>query len=368
MRKAFGLTIIVAFSTIWYLGFTDYSSVYPYLYRWGIIEDEYRYGDLFNLSHLPDFKEEMAKCESKPATSKQTSRPIHLYTLGDSFLEPQRVDSSDLIADQYHFMKWGGSMHFQLDTSAVNIVLIESVERHFREHFSVSPVHYFIADSADFVEKWERKGWMAEIDNFFSSDRVGDQISLLLTGNSIGLKFKELKSSFNYHVFNRHESGVTISDDGRDIVYYLDTDTLNFPQRAGFSNITESKIDSLVNTLNQTKEALLRMGFDHFIFSIIPNKSTIVMPDYGIYNRLIERIESHQDLEVPYVSTIEEFRAMGKNAFLHSDSHWTCDGRLIWLKKANEALNLVTTDTTGSHKAAVCFGPGMTQGLIKNIF
>ncbi|ODS80200.1 MAG: hypothetical protein ABS46_15010 [Cytophagaceae bacterium SCN 52-12] len=365
MKKAFKITIIVLFSIIWGFGFSDYYTVYSYLYRWGIIEDEYRYGDLFNLTHLPQFKEELVKCRSTLTSSKRSSRPIHLYAVGDSFLEPGRIDSSDLIADQYRFMKWGDFMHFKLDTSAVNIVLIESIERHFRQHLETPPVSHFIPDTADFIEKWEEKRWMAKIDNFVYADRVGGQISLLLTGNPLGLKFKELKSSFNYHVFDRHESSVTISGDGRDIVYYLDTDTLNFPYTSGFSRISESRIDSVVSSLNETREKLLDMGFDHLIFSVIPNKSTILMPDYGVYNRLIERVQSHPDLKVPYVSIINEFRAMGRNAFLLSDSHWTCDGRLVWLTKVNESLNQITTDTSGSG-ATNCLGPGTTKSLFRS--
>ncbi len=364
MRKAVKITVIVLFSAIWGIGFADYDTDYRYLYRWGIIEDEYRYGDLFNLSHLPGFKEEMVKCRSELTVSKQSPRPLHLYVLGDSFLEPQRVDSSDFIADQYHFIKWGNSMHFKLDTSATNVVLIECIERHFRQNFETPPVSHFKPDTANFVEKWKMtRTWMGKIDNFLSSDRVGSQIGLLLTANSYGLKFKELKSSLNYHVFDRPESSVTISEGDRDIVYYLDTDTLKFPHTSGFSRISQSRIDSVVNSLNTTRQELLAMGFDHLIFSVIPNKSTIVMPDYGVYNRLIERVQSHPGLEVPYVSVIDEYRALGRNAFLHSDSHWTCDGRLVWLRKFNESLNQVTTDTSGK-SAADCLGPASMKNLI----
>ncbi len=367
MRKAFKITALVLFSAIWALGFADYDTVYPYFYRWGIITDEYRYGDFFNLSHLPEFKEEMVKCRSELTISKQSPRPVHLYVLGDSFLEPQRVDSSDFIADKYYFFKWENYMHFKLDTSAINVVLIESIERHFRQHFETPPVGRFKPDTANFVEKWTMpRTRMGKIDNFVSAERVGGQIGLLLTGNSYGLKFKELKSSLNYHVFDRSESGVTISEDGRNIVYYLDTDTLNFPHTSGFSRISEARIDSVVNSLNATRQELLAMGFDHFIFSVIPNKSTIVMPEYGVYNRLIERVQSHPGLKVPYVSVIDEYRALGRNAFLHSDSHWTCDGRLVWLRKFNEGLNQVTTDTSAnSGGAADCLGPASMKSLVR---
>src|SRR5690606_1881531 len=130
MMKALRITILVIFSGIWILSISDYNRVFPYLYKWGIIDDEYRYGDLFNLSKLPHFKEEMVKCETPFHVSKQSDKLLHLYVLGDSFLEPQRIDSADFMADRYYFIKWDDFLHVKLDTSATNIVLIESVERH----------------------------------------------------------------------------------------------------------------------------------------------------------------------------------------------------------------------------------------------
>lgn len=363
--KALKLTVLAVFTIIWGLGLSSYDKVYPHLYRWGIIDDEYRYGDLFNLSHLPQFKEEMVKCENGLTVPKQSSRPLHLYVLGDSFLEPQRIDSSDFIADRYHFIKWDNYQHFRLDTSATNIVLIESVERHFRQHFETPPSFYFVPDTAGFEEKWREKRWMARLDNFMESGRAEGQLGLLLTGNSPGLKFKELRSRLNFQVFGRSESGVTVSDNGKHIVYYLDTDTLNFPHTSGFSEISGARIDSVVNSLNKTRSELLSMGFDHLLFSVIPNKSTIVMPDYGRYNRLIERVQSHPALEVPYVSVIDEYRALGAGAYLHSDSHWTCDGRTVWLRKVNQELNRLHTISSGPLPAE-CFTPGSTGKLIKN--
>src|SRR5690554_1929986 len=361
--KMLRIAVLIVFGGIWLLGVSDYEKVFPYLYRWGLIEDEYRYGDLFNLSKLPQFKEEMVKCTTPFPLEKKSDCPLHLYALGDSFLEPQRIDSSDFIADAFHFVKWDNYLHFNLDTSALNVVLIESIERHLRQHFETPVDHYFVPDSVTYVRKWKDMRWMSRLDDFFRSSRAEDQLSLIISSNRLGIAFKELKSSLNFNLFDRTESGVTVSDDKKHIVYYLDTDTLNYPITSGFAKISDSRIDSVVNAINQTATQLKAMGFDHLIISIIPNKSTILMPDYGTYNHLVERIQSHPDLSTPFVSIINEYRALGEKSFLHSDSHWTCEGRAIWVKKTNELLQHLLDDP--ENLPPDCMAPGSTRNLLK---
>jgi hypothetical protein len=342
--KTLRIVTLIFFSILWIIGISKFEKGYSFLYRWGVIQDEYRFGDLYNLAHLPQFKEKLVKCESELRQEKITSKPIHLYVLGDSFLEPQRIDSSDFIADRYVHVKWGDTLHFKLDPNAVNVVLIESVERHVRQHFEKPPTEYFRPDTATFVAKWEEKKWMKKLDQLFESERTEGQLGLLLVkGNTLGLKLKEIRSSINYWLFDRTETSVKVSNDGNHLVYYLDTDTLNYPYTAGFSTIPDSLIESVVDTINKTRKELLGMGFDHALFSAIPNKSSVVLHDYGTYNRLIERVQSHPSLKTPFVSVIDEYKALGDRAYLRSDSHWTCDGRLIWLNKTNALLNKLTS-------------------------
>ncbi|GAA4441326.1 hypothetical protein GCM10023091_26430 [Ravibacter arvi] len=359
--KALKIATLVFFSALWVLGLANYDRVYPYLYRSGLIEDEYRYGDLFRLSYLPQFKEVLTTCQEPLTLRKTSSRPLHLYVLGDSFLEPQRIDSSDFVADQYHFIKWDNFQHVRLDTAATNVVLIESVERHLRQHFDGNPASYFIADTANFPEKWSEKKWMSRIDNFFKSDRTESQLGLLLTSNRLGVWCKELKSAFNFRVFNRTESGVTVSNDKKHLVYYLDTDTLNYPYTSGFSHLTEARVDSVVQGVNKTQEELLAMGFDHFVLSVIPNKSTIVMPDYGPYNHLIERVQQHPGLKAPLISVLDEYRKLGAAAYLVSDSHWTCEARSVWVQKINRHL----LGLSSTVPARSCMTPGSRNQLIR---
>ncbi len=366
--KALKYVVLALFSLIWVIALSYYPVIFPKLYRIGLLKDEYRFGDFYRLAYLPQFKELLPACTSlKPPAY---ARPVHLYVLGDSFTEKQRIDSNDFAAEAYHHLKWDNFLHFKLDTAAVNIVLMESVERHFRQHFEIPPSSFFIPDTATYIRKNPAYALntMKQIDHFFEASRAEGQIELLLFSNPLSLWIKELKASFTYRWFNRFSEQIMLSEDGTTIVYYLDTDTLNFPHTAGFSRISEARIDSVVNSVNATAAALKQRGFDQVILSVIPNKSTIIIPEYGTYNRLIERVQENPRLEVPYLSVIDEYRQLGRDAYLHSDSHWSCAGRKVWLDKTNQLIRELVSDTTGlSHGQAVLNSSCLTPGSIRSL-
>lgn len=366
--KAAKITTLILFSTIWIVGLADYYTVYPYLYKWGVIDDEYQYGDFYNLAHLPQFKEKLTRCPSERLANSPANRPVHFYAVGDSFLEPQRVDSADFAVNRYQYIKWGDFLHVNLDTNALNIVLFESIERHLRQHVDHDLGVTIIPDTATYVERKTEKRWMQRIDHLLQSDRAEGQLGvLLLAGNRVGLQLKEWRASLTHRLFGRVENSVVMSDDGKHLVYHLDTDTLNFAHTSGYSFLPDSRIDSLVAAVNQTRSHLLEMGFDHMLFSIIPNKSTIVMPDYGHYNHMIERIQSHPNLQAPFVSVIDEYRKLGARAYLLSDSHWTCEGRAVWLTKVNRLLGqLAGGEVTEAEIMQDCKGPASKTSLMNH--
>ena len=82
----------------------------------------------------------------------------------------------------------------------------------------------------------------------------------------------------------------------------------------------------------------MKAGFDEVYLSIIPNKVSILSPDMGKYNQLIERVQSDLNLKIPVIDTYSDFKKNPTKYYLKSDSHWTCEGRDIWLDKVNNIL------------------------------
>ncbi|HEV7349480.1 hypothetical protein [Telluribacter sp.] len=330
------------FGMLWLAGCSR--TIMQQLGKMEVLPDDYRYGDLYRLSNLPQFRDQRQPCPDYTPPTKPADKKIHLYIIGDSFTEAQRVGQQDFPVDSYQYVHWADVLHVKIDTTATNVLLLESVERHFRQHL-VAPIASLVPDSATFKVTYEEPRFMVQLDNQFASNHTEERLELLLFQYDPVLLLKELKASFNHFFFDRANDKVTVSEDGRNIVYYLDTDTTQVT--SSFAHIRDSQVDTLVLHLNESTRQFKAMGFDHVLLSIIPNKTSVLLPYFYNYNHLIERVYNHPDLTIPYVDVLEDFRKMKEKSYLVGDSHWTCQGQYLWLDKTNRLLlNEISKETT----------------------
>ena len=84
---------ILLFIVILWLGGCS-REVMQTLYKTGVIADDYRYGDLYRLSSLPQFKDPVQPCSPHPGPL-QTQKGVSLHVIGDSFTEPERLSQRD---------------------------------------------------------------------------------------------------------------------------------------------------------------------------------------------------------------------------------------------------------------------------------
>jgi hypothetical protein len=314
----------------------------PYLSRKLSHTDSYRFGDLYRLSNLSEFRDPAKSCVEYNPPAKKTSRKIHLYIIGDSFTEEQRIGKKDFLADSYTRVSWNDVLHFKPGTSEINILLIESVERHFREKFNAHPVHNITTEPANTESANQDHSFMHALDGMFSSKATEGRLDEFLFQNNFILSLKEMKANFNNHVFGRVNKEVVPIKGGTELVYYMDTDEDSTATTSSFAEIEDAEIDSLVENLNKSKKLAIELGFDKVLLSIIPNKVSVLEPEYGTYNNLIERVYNHPDLSVEYLDIYSLFRQMGAAAYLKGDSHWTCQGQYLWLNKVNNTINKIT--------------------------
>ncbi len=330
--------VLFVMGFIWIAGCS--STLLNELYRTELVPDDYRYGDLYRLSNLAAFKDPKVKCPPYPAGPRQGTKKIALYIIGDSFTEEQRIGQADFAVDKYQFTHWATQLHLNLDTTYTNIIILESVERKVREHF-ISPINNVIPDTATYINQPEDTRLVSQLDRLFSSAPTEDRLSTILFQFDPMLKIKEWKSWINLHFFDRTDPKVTVSGNGENLIYYETSDSTLIT--SSFNPVSRSEVDSLVKVINFDKKYLESLGFDQVWFSIIPNKASILMPDYGTYNHLIERISAHPNLVVDQIAVYEDFKKPGKSPYLKGDSHWSCAGQYVWLEKVNRKINKTTT-------------------------
>lgn len=314
-------------------------SVLQFFYQTGIAADDYRYGDLYRLANLPQFKEVQPPCASLPSLTHQPD--LSFYILGDSFSEPERIGPSDFPASFYQRTKWENQRRIQLDTTHRNVLLIESVERHVREHFA-RPVDNLVVVADTTRKPVEPSLSMGNrIRQLLSLIQptavVEERLETVLFSHNFFLWWKEQKAAFDQRVFSRISPKVGLSRNQQHLFVGLDTDTTT-GITSSFSPLPNPDLNRLVDSLNITYDRFRSLGFDEVYLSIIPNKATIADPAYGRYNHLIERVQQHPALHMPVVNVYARYKAARQPLYALSDSHWNCQGRALWLEAVNERL------------------------------
>jgi hypothetical protein len=317
----------------------------PIVYKFSkLFPDDYRYGDLYRLANLPQFKEFQNR-ENAVIPKQKLNNNTNLFVIGDSFTEKERVSPNNLVADTYTNVHWSKQAEIQLDTSLRNVLILETVERTFKEHFSVEVKNFTFKENnkGDLVVKksWKRQikdGFLSSLNYIFpNSEGIELRLEHTIFNYDFFLFFKELKAKLNLELFDRVGKNVVISKKKDAIFYYEEADYRE--KQSAFYPVSQDEIDVFVAQINATKAKYQKAGFDEVYLSIIPNKTSIMSPDLGNYNHLIELIQKDKRVNVPIIDTYSEFSKFPQKYYLKSDSHWNTQGRDIWLEKVNNILS-----------------------------
>ncbi len=307
-----------------------------WLYKTGVVADDYRFGDLYRFAPLPRFKQPQPHCPADRRAS-DTAR-THLYIIGDSFTEPQRLSQADFRVSHYQRLAWDNPQRVQLDRTKRNVLLIESVERHVRERFP-QPVTDVVIERDTAQTPQPQPSWWNRIAGNWHNADVEQRLEAVLFSHDWAWWFKERKAALTLNWFDRTDPNVSLSTDKQHIFLRSDTDPQK-PLNESFSSLTDQEIGGIVAGLNATAGHFRRAGFDAVYVSIIPNKASILEPDRRSYNHLIERIQEHPKLRVPMVDTYAPFRTAPGSPYLPGDTHWNCRGRALWLRAVRQRLGI----------------------------
>ena len=334
--KVFKYTVLISAIYLWLQAYS------PIIYKFSrLFPDDYRYGDLYHLSYLPQFKETLPVCKPDKIISKVQN--VNLFVIGDSFTEEQRVNKNDMIAVTYTNIHWSKQADIQLDTTKKNILILETVERTFKDHFLVEVNNFKLIKNTkkgEITKSWKKvlKEKIQEIGSFIfpEKDSIEQRFEASLFSYDFFLKFRELKASINYQILSRVEKKVILSKDKNHL--FFSEEALSSDSHSAFYPFSNVEKDYLTVKLNSTRDKYLKAGFNEVYLSIIPNKVSVVSPDLGNYNNLIQRVQNSPQLEIPIIDTYTEFKKNPTKYYLKSDSHWTCEGRNIWLNKVNKII------------------------------
>ena len=370
-------TVILSVICVFFLSIYIVSSssdlmkmITPYRFHTlGILSSSrYRYGDLYGVSFLPDFKNAIwdEKAEIKRDTCNSPAR-INLYCVCDSYLwnysylwMTSHSPSVFCGVNSVRYVKWAvedparweivDPVEIELDSTKVNVLLIERAER----FFQYIPVQGY-SDKIKFVKKRpvaQRKAIkiirqeasifaidqekLVAIYNFLFNKNINQNLEFNLFDYRIFIPFKEIKAQLNYKLFERSSKEVTIIPN---IPYLFMNETID-PRsvRSSFIPTDDQKISNIVSGLNTIDTYYKTNGFDAVYFSVLPNPVSIISPGYQSYNDVIKRVQNHPDLRMSMINIFDKLATAPCQVYYNSDSHWNINGFNLWVNEFNSYL------------------------------
>lgn len=355
MRRFIGYIVLLTTIVIYVVSSSNTLTAKVYLYKYKSTSpvlryDGWRYGDLFGMSYLPDFqilRDRKSEVERLPCENK---KGINLYAMCDSyvwFYLP--ADSLYCGVDNFKFAKFNNreTINVQLDTSKINVLLLESTERNLRPILHEDYIHRFLTVSQDTSIRPKAAGQSlyTQAENFLFNKKIDKNIELNVWETALFTPFKAFKAGLNYELFDRVDEQVEVSTN-RDRLYYAMTIDTTYLESA-FKHISESEMQGIINELNQVYDYYKDLGFDEVYLSIIPNPVTIFEPNYrGLkHNKLIDRIQGSAKLKIPFIDVYSVYKNTSLNPYYVSDTHWNMTGAYMWLNEVNKELSSIQRKT-----------------------
>lgn len=312
---------------------------------WGA--DKFTFGDLYGLTYIKPFK--MARDTSFVALPvlKSDSVKYKMHIIGDSYLysffsmDPSYFEK----IGEVQFVRWSTpkAVPYRLATDKKNILLIECVERNFRNLMQVQEIRNRIDSQSvtkSTVQSSSRFAFLNQINTGVKQTlyhpTLENNLEFLLFNLGIWAPFKELKSALNFYIFGRLDNDVRVSKNWKQL--YL-TQTVD-PEKVGssFYPTSDEEVGAYVAQLTEVERYFESKGFDQVIFSIIPNPVGVLNTENKPTNQIISRIAKHPNWKGILIDPTLRLQKNAKENFFPSDSHWNQRGAAIWLGQLNETL------------------------------
>jgi hypothetical protein len=305
------------------------------------------YGDLYELTHLTNFKEhdyiEQSTLPIPHFSEKNIEKGKNLYIIGDSFTKS--IDLRNFIANKTAFIRVGvNSSEVELDKKQKNILVIQNVERGINDRFRNNQYEttfeglsgYYTKEIKRKVKDLSQESNAPSVLKDFGTANMEDRLQFLCFKHKLFGYIKELKSNFNFTFFQRIDGNHVISKDKKFLFYRNEADMQI--RTSSFYHLDDNEIKECTTNATKITEYYHAMGFDEVYFVFVPNKVSICSPNDYPYNHLIERIQRQQN---PTFKVIDLYSEMiNRQDFYHKgDGHWNKKGMALFVKKVNEILN-----------------------------
>jgi len=351
MRRIFAFVVLFFLAFVLIFGSSNQGmrllSQRRYIRQDGWGADKFSFGDLYGLTYIKPFKMPRDTSFVALPVLETDSVKYKMHIIGDSYLysffsmDPRYFKKTG----EVQFVRWSTPkpIPYRLSKDKKNILLIECVERNFRNLMTVKEIRNRIEAQAQSNSGSQTAGRFeflsrinSRLKNTFYHPTLENNLEFLLFSLGIWAPFKELKSALNFYIFGRLDNEVRVSKNWKQL--YL-TQTVD-PEKVGssFYPTSDEEVGAYVAQLNEVQTYFKSKGFDQVIFSIIPNPVGVLNTENKPTNQILARIAKHPNWKGILVDPSLRLQKNAKENFFPSDSHWNQRGAAIWLGQLNETL------------------------------
>ncbi|MFM6949348.1 MAG: hypothetical protein ACKOWQ_10055 [Aquirufa sp.] len=320
---------------------------------------KYKYGDLFGLTYLKDFMLKEDRFPNKPLNIKKNPENLSLHIISDSYVFGPFADKKEYFsrARNLKFYPWKDKNWElpKLDSNLINIAIVEVIERerayvlnldNIKSRLSINnengkvvvsqqqQQHFFLLKAINTTQQFFKF-----IGSIFYHKNIDTHLEFVLFDFEFLLPFKLWKADLNYHVFNRINSDVVLSKDGKNL-YVKSTIDKNSPG-SSFREIDNKEIENQVFQMNEISRYLKLMGFQKVLFTLIPNPVSVLKTELQPMNEFVNRVQNNPKLQVEFLDLNKELSKNPDFYFCRSDTHWNSNGIDLWIYNVNNYLNSI---------------------------
>lgn len=308
--------------------------------------DRWRYGDLYGISYLRQYKLKLEPFKQYPAQGRPVTNRV-LYIIGDSFLADKVLNSAfDDFDDVYFLDRRFPFGPIKLDSTKQNYLIMEFAERNLNG-YNISKTDEIrwtdneIKTGANFGNSTPsgnaqppQASLADRLSKIFFNKDLSRNLELILFDNKISTPFKEAKATLNYKMFGRVANEVAVSTDKKRLFLNFTVDTGS--AQSAFRPKTQRAVDSIIINLDVACKYYRAIGFKKVFLSVIPNPVSVYDENRMSYNHLLQKAE--QATNLPAISLFKIYKADKRNLFYKSDTHWNPLGMEIWVNETNKVL------------------------------
>jgi hypothetical protein len=304
-------------------------------------EDFYKYGDVYALTSLPEFKQKLVGTGTHRL--KNIDSNCALDVVGDSYTQPGRWRGDCLNGASYtHTHISHGVLPIPADGSKLNILIVEVIERNFLKSCRADFTRFGNTNSEPLSVVNKVANTLAYFDGYFNKSIINSRLEYFAGHNRRSRSVKEIKAQLQWYLLGESYGGLRRSIK-YDYLYLAETvDSL----ATGSCYKQVSLADKLlINTaVHQLGKSAAALGYDKVILSVIPEKARIYPAYPEMQNDLFGYLTTLGSAGVALLEVNASIDSAAKKEEMYwkSDTHWKPAATNIWLKKLDQLLFGVT--------------------------